>query len=117
MADEEAKGGGEVVLDGVSWRSSIGEENLAGLWEWYSVPGKVCLHALEKKEDALVDGRRDELCLYEEIVDQGFPVTPRLLKQSCKWKDLIFYVTLLHTSEISKRNNFSFSLSSIITAR
>lgn len=71
------------MCDCVTWPSSIGKEDLAGLWERYSVPGKVFLRTLEK-EDALVDGSRDEVCLYKEMFAQGFPLMPRLLKQSRK---------------------------------
>lgn len=46
MAHEAAKVVG--VLGGVSWRSSIGVEELARLREGYSVPAKDCLRALER---------------------------------------------------------------------
>lgn len=63
MAHEAAKRDGEAVVDGVFWWSFMGEEDQAGLRERYLVPVEVRLLALEKKEDALVDGSKDEVPL------------------------------------------------------
>ncbi len=40
-AHEVAKGVHEAVLDGVSWQSSMGEEDLAALWAQYSMLAEV----------------------------------------------------------------------------
>jgi hypothetical protein len=47
---------------------SIGEENLATLQERYLVLVEVSVRTLEKKEDALVNGSKDEVRLNEEML-------------------------------------------------